>query len=349
MININNIDSGLAGISLTYAILFTDGALWLVRLYSAFEMNMNSVERLKEYSSIEQENYFDYNKDHIQELQQSSWPEHGQIEVKNLSLRYALNLPPVMKNVSFTVEPQSKVGIVGRTGAGKSTIITALFRLLEPETGHIKIDGCDISQIDLVTLRRAITIIPQDPVLFTGTIKSNVDPYDEYDNKKIFKVLAQVNLISAGDIEAAQNMGENSITVRNKFINLQTEITEGGQNISQGERQLLFIVRSLLREPKIILLDEATSSVDYESDNLIQGIIRNEFHKSTILTIAHRLRSVIDYDKVLVMDAGEVKEYDHPSNLLKNEQSIFSSMCRDSGDLELLKQLANQSRERSTQ
>lgn len=347
LINIGNIDSGLAGISLTYAILFTDGALWLVRLYSTFEMSMNSVERLKEYSSIEQENYFDYNKDHIQELQQSSWPEHGQIEVDNLSLRYASNLPPVIKNVSFTIEPQSKVGIVGRTGAGKSTIITALFRLLEPETGHIKIDGYDISQIDLVTLRRAITIIPQDPILFTGTIKSNVDPCDEYDNKKIFKVLSQVNLISAGEMEAAQNMGDDSNTARNKFVNLQTEITEGGQNISQGERQLLFIARSLLREPKIILLDEATSSIDYESDHLIQGIIRNEFNKSTILTIAHRLRSVIDYDRVLVMDAGEIKEYDHPYNLLKNEQSIFYSMCRDSGDLQLLKQLAKQSSERS--
>uniref|UniRef100_A0A8C5Z8N1 P-loop containing nucleoside triphosphate hydrolase protein n=1 Tax=Marmota marmota marmota TaxID=9994 RepID=A0A8C5Z8N1_MARMA len=319
LLNIANIDSGLAGISLTYAILFTDGALWLVRLYSTFEMNMNSVERLKEYSSIEQENYLGHDEGRILLLNEPSWPKDGEIEIENLSLRYAPNLPPVIRNVSFKVDPQSKIGIVGRTGAGKSTIITALFRLLEPITGCIKIDGQDISKIDLVTLRRSITIIPQDPILFAGTIKSNVDPYDEYDEKKIFKALSQVNLISSHEFE------------------------EGGLNLSQGERQLLFIARSLLREPKIILLDEATSSIDYDSDHLIQGIIRSEFNKSTILTIAHRLRSVIDYDRIIVMDAGEVKEYDRPSELLKDERGIFYSMCRDSGGLELLKQIAKQS------
>ena len=345
LLNIGNIDSSLAGISLTYAILFTDGALWLVRLYSTFEMNMNSVERLKEYSSIEQENYFDHDEDRIQLLNES-WPKDGKIEVENLSLRYASNLPPVIKNVSFKVDPQSKVGIVGRTGAGKSTIITALFRLLEPITGCIKIDGHDISRIDLVTLRRSITIIPQDPILFTGTIKSNVDPYDEYDERKILKVLSQVNLISSREFEDAFNLKENFGASHNKFLNLRTEIAEGGLNLSQGERQLLFIARSLLREPKIILLDEATSSIDYDSDHLIQGIIRSEFNKSTILTIAHRLRSVIDYDRILVMDAGEVKEYDRPYELLKNERSIFYSMCRDSGDLELLKQISKQSSKR---
>ncbi|EHN02182.1 Vmr1p [Saccharomyces cerevisiae x Saccharomyces kudriavzevii VIN7] len=340
LLNIGDIDSSLAGISLTYSILFTDGALWLVRLYSTFEMNMNSVERLKEYSGIEQENY---NEEHIQALQNSLWPEHGKIEVDNLSLRYASNLPPVIKNVSFTVDPQMKIGIVGRTGAGKSTIITALFRLLKPVTGCIKIDGYDISKIDLVTLRRAITIIPQDPILFTGTIKSNLDPYDEYDERRIFKVLSQVNLISSRELEETLNREENFSGVHNRFLNLRTEIVEGGLNLSQGEKQLLFIARSLLRQPKIILLDEATSSIDYDSDHLIQGIIRNEFSRSTILTIAHRLRSVIDYDKVLVMDAGEVKEYDHPYELLKNERSIFYSMCRDSGDMELLKQIAKSS------
>ncbi|CAI4523160.1 ASN_collapsed_G0023250.mRNA.1.CDS.1 [Saccharomyces cerevisiae] len=278
LLNIANIDSGLAGISLTYAILFTDGALWLVRLYSTFEMNMNSVERLKEYSSIEQENYLGHDEGRILLLNEPSWPKDGEIEIENLSLRYAPNF------ASY---------------------------------------GQDISKIDLVTLRRSITIIPQDPILFAGTIKSNVDPYDEYDEKKKYS--------------------KHFHNTHNKFLNLHTEIAEGGLNLSQGERQLLFIARSLLREPKIILLDEATSSIDYDSDHLIQGIIRSEFNKSTILTIAHRLRSVIDYDRIIVMDAGEVKEYDRPSELLKNERGIFYSMCRDSGDLELLKQIAKQS------
>lgn len=164
--------------------------------------------------------------------------------------------------------------------------------------------------------------------------------------KKIFKALSQVNLISSHEFEEVLNSEERFNSTHNKFLNLHTEIAEGGLNLSQGERQLLFIARSLLREPKIILLDEATSSIDYDSDHLIQGIIRSEFNKSTILTIAHRLRSVIDYDRIIVMDAGEVKEYDRPSELLKNERGIFYSMCRDSGDLELLKQIAKQSSKR---
>ena len=183
---------------------------------------------------------------------------------ENLSLRYASNLPLVLKNVCFKVDPQSKVGIVGRTGAGKSTIIAALFRLLEPVTGCIKIDDQDISKIDLITLRRSITIIPQDPVLFAGTIKSNIDPHDEYDERRIFKVLLQVNLISSLEFKQVFNLKEN-FNIHNKFLNLQSEIVEGGLNLSQGERQLLFIARSLLRESKIILLDEATSSIDYDS------------------------------------------------------------------------------------
>ncbi|SCU89929.1 LADA_0F00628g1_1 [Lachancea dasiensis] len=342
LLNIDSIDSGLAGISLTYAISFTEGALWLVRLYSTVEMTMNSVERLKEYMDVEQEPHFQSTHNPPPE-----WPNRGKIEVTDLSLRYAPNLPKVIKNVTFTVESNCKVGIVGRTGAGKSTIITALFRFLDPESGHIKIDNVDITSIELKRLRQSITIIPQDPTLFAGTVKSNLDPYDEYTDSQIFEALKRVNLVTQEELDndERQNDDQSSTTSENtnKFLSLDNAITEGGNNLSQGQRQLVCLARSLLRTPKVMLLDEATASIDYQSDAKIQQTIRDEFASSTILTIAHRLRSIIDYDKILVMDAGEVREYDHPYSLLLNKSSIFYSMCEDSGELESLVQLAKES------
>ncbi|CCH62018.1 hypothetical protein TBLA_0G00710 [Henningerozyma blattae CBS 6284] len=334
--NINKIDSGLAGISLTYALTFSDAALWLVRFYGDTEMNMNSTERIQEYMNIDQE---PYNEGTVEPP--ADWPENGKIEINDVSLRYAPNLPRVIKNVSFTVDSKSKVGIVGRTGAGKSTIITALFRFLEPETGNIKIDNIDIVSIDLQKLRRSISIIPQDPTLFTGTIRSNLDPYTQYSDKEIFDSLICVNLVSREELAQVQSPSSNdtsSIVSENfnHFLDLEYNVSEGGSNISQGQRQLLCLARSLLGKPKIILLDEATASIDYESDKKIQETIRNEFGNSTILTIAHRLRSVIDYDKILVMDAGEVEEYDHPYSLLLNKNSIFYSMCEQSGEIDIL-------------
>lgn len=342
LLNIKSLDSGLAGISLTYAISFTEGALWLVRLYSNVEMTMNSVERLKEYMEVEQEPH--YQSTHTPPPE---WPSQGKIEVNDLSLRYAPSLPKVIKNVSFTVDPNCKVGIVGRTGAGKSTIITALFRFLDPESGYIKIDNVDITSVELKRLRQSITIIPQDPTLFTGTVKSNLDPYDEYSDGQIFEALKRVNLLTEEELNSAGSPAPGNSSIHsenvNKFLRLDNEITEGGANLSQGQRQLVCLARSLLRSPKVMLLDEATASIDYTSDARIQQTIRGEFSNSTILTIAHRLRSIIDYDKILVMDAGEVKEYDHPYSLLLNKNSIFYSMCEDSGELEVLVQLAKES------
>ncbi|CCH46915.1 ATP-dependent bile acid permease [Wickerhamomyces ciferrii] len=342
LLNLDKIDSGLAGISLSYAIAFNESALWVVRLYANVEMTMNSVERLQEYLSIDEEPA-----EYIPENEPpTNWPSQGKLEVNDLSLRYAPTLPRVIKNVTFNVEPSNKIGIVGRTGAGKSTIITALFRFLDPETGYIKIDDIDITSIGLKNLRQAITIIPQDPTLFTGTIRSNLDPFDNYNDENIFEALRRVNLISGDDILNNNNNFNNEVDSQdenvNKFLNLENEITEGGGNLSQGQRQLMCLARSLLKSPKIMLLDEATASIDYESDSRIQQTIRQEFATSTILTIAHRLRSIIDYDKILVMDAGEVIEFDHPYNLIKDVNSTFHSMCSDSGELEVLIQLAKE-------
>lgn len=345
LLDIDKIDVGLAGISITYAISFTEGALWLVRFYSEVEMNMNSVERLKEYMHVEQEPYEEKSIEPNQD-----WPKEGKIEINDLSLRYAPQLPRVIKNVSFTVNAKTKIGIVGRTGAGKSTIITALFRFMDYETGYIKIDNIDITSVDLRTLRGAITIIPQDPTLFAGTIKSNLDPYGEFFDNEIFAALRRVNLVTEEELLNKTVNGNTSIeensapeTNVNKFLNLDNEISENGSNLSQGQRQLMCLARSLLRSPKILLLDEATASIDYQSDAKIQETIRKEFSESTILTIAHRLRSVIDYDKILVLDNGELKEYDHPYSLLLDKQSIFYDMCSESGELDTLIELAKHS------
>lgn len=347
ILSVQYLDAGLAGLSLSYAISFTESALWIVRLYAEVEMTMNSVERLQEYLSIDQEP-----PQLIPETQPpASWPDKGYIEVKDLSLRYAPELPQVIKNVSFNVDPVSKVGIVGRTGAGKSTIITALFRFLDPETGYIKIDGVDITEIGLDTLRQAITIIPQDPTLFTGTIRSNLDPFEEKTDVEIFEALRRVNLINQDDFNALSTIAESSVSAssneenKNKFLDLDSVVEEGGKNLSQGQRQLMCLARSLLRAPKVILLDEATASIDYNSDAKIQQTIRSEFSTSTILTIAHRLRSIIDYDKILVMDAGQVVEYDEPYNLIANKEGVFYGMCSNSGELDSLVTLAKEAYE----
>lgn len=335
ILSIGSIDAGLAGLSLSYAIAFSENALWIVRLYSNIEMNMNSVERLQEFLVVDQEPPA-----HIPETEpRTSWPERGEIDVVDVSLRYAPDLPRVIKNVTFHVNPCNKIGIVGRTGAGKSTIITAFFRFLDPETGTIHIDGVDISKIGLRNLRQALTIIPQDPTLFTGTIRSNLDPFNEYEDEQIFEALTRVNLIAPGERGGDVQSGEN----QNKFLDIESTITEGGNNLSQGQRQLMCLARSLLKSPKVILLDEATASIDYKSDALIQQTIRDEFSSSTILTIAHRLRSIIDYDKILVMDAGKVVEYEDPYVLIANKESLFYSMCENSGELDILTKLAKES------
>lgn len=334
------IDAGLAGVSLSYALTFSRNILWVVRIYSNLEMSMNAVERVQEY--IENEPESDYI---IPDSRPPiNWPSRGEIEVNNLSLRYAPDLPRVIEDVTFKVDSFSKVGIVGRTGAGKSTIITSFFRFLEAETGTIKIDGVDISKIGLKDLRGNMAIIPQDPILFVGTIRSNLDPFDQYTDEEIYAALRRVNLIKAdesiGDSESSSS--DNTQENLNQFKNLNSNVTEGGGNLSQGQRQLICLARSILKSPKLLFLDEATASIDYESDALIQRTIRGEFLQATILTIAHRLRSIIDYDKILVLDAGHVAEFDSPYKLLLDKKSIFYSMCEDSGELDTLIELAKE-------
>lgn len=332
VLSVNKIDSGLAGLSLSYAITFSSTVLWIVRYYALLEMNMNSMERIHEYLALESEGPAV-----IEDSRPpANWPSRGEIEVKDLSLRYAPGLPLVIKNVTFNVGAFNKIGIVGRTGAGKSTIITAFFRFLEAETGSIKIDGVDISTIGLRDLRENLAIIPQDPTLFSGTLRSNLDPFSQYSDEAIFQALRRVQLIKENETEVFEDDEENL----NQFKNLESPVTEGGNNLSQGQRQLLCLARSLLKSPKVLMLDEATASIDYKSDAQIQKTIREEFGETTILTIAHRLKSIADYDMILVMDHGCTVEYATPFELLQNKDSIFYSMCEKSGELESLISIA---------
>lgn len=293
MLSVGKIDSGLAGIALTYALTFNELVLWMVRMFADLEMNMNGMERVREWMSLPGEKQAAET-----ESIRYTWPERGEIEFKNLSLKYAPDLPHVIKDLSFKVESGAKVGIAGRTGSGKSTIFNALFRFLESDGGDILIDGVEISTVDLKRLRSSLAIIPQDPTLFSGTLRTNLDPFGLYPEGQMFEALRRVHLL------------DNS-----QFQDLDTVVTEHGQNLSQGQRQLVCLARALLKQPKILLLDEATASIDYETDRKIQQTIRQEFINCTLLTIAHRLESIMDYDMVLVMENGKMVQYDSPKNV----------------------------------
>ncbi|KAL8734858.1 MAG: hypothetical protein Q9166_001210 [cf. Caloplaca sp. 2 TL-2023] len=352
ILRIKTIDAGAAGLSMTYAVMFSENILWLVRLYSVNEQNMNAVERLKEYMDVEQEAA----SIKPEARPPGNWPSHGAIEFINYSTRYRSDLDPVLKNVTFNVRPGERVGIVGRTGAGKSSLALALFRGLEAEEGKIVIDDVDVGLIGLQDLRESITVVPQDPTLFTGTIRSNLDPFGLFTDEEIFSTLRRVQLIGGNaqshrqsTTSEAPNMSnggpEHDLTLTKTFTNsrentnifesLASPVAESGSNLSQGQRQLLCLARALLKAPKVLLMDEATASIDYATDSKIQDTLR-EVKDSTIITIAHRLQTIIDYDKVLVLDKGKVVEYDAPWELISQDGGIFQGMCEMSGDLGML-------------
>eukprot|EP01135_Chromosphaera_perkinsii_P005378 Nk52_evm59s343 gene=Nk52_evmTU59s343 len=316
------IDAGQAGLSLTYALQMTNIINWLVRTIAEVEMALNSVERVMEYAQdIPQERPA-----HIpQNTPASNWPQKGVVEISNLVCAYAPGLPAVLKNISMKSNRMEKIGVVGRTGAGKSSLMLVLFRLVEPECGYIKIDNVDISTIGLDDLRSKLSIIPQDPVLFTGTIRSNLDPFHEHDDVEVWTSLKRCHLHPI--IHALPEQ-------------LEAPVTENGENFSVGQRQLLCLARALLKKSKVLVMDEATANVDVGTDALIQTTIRTEFVDSTVFAIAHRLKTVIDYDRVVVMDKGKIMEMDSPAVLINDPNTIFHSMCQDSGEYDHLVKMA---------
>ncbi|KAI7889871.1 P-loop containing nucleoside triphosphate hydrolase protein [Mucor mucedo] len=325
----NWINPGLAGLSLSYSLTFTHNVLWCVRMYAVNEMNMNAIERVHEYLDVEEEPPTE-----IPETEPASnWPQQGAMEVKNLVMQYAPENPPVLREVSFKVNPREKIGIVGRTGSGKSTLALSIFRFMDPTSGSIEIDGVDIHTIGLDVLRSRLTIIPQDPVLFSGTLRSNLDPFDQHDDIELWAALKRSHLI---DGQTGNTSGDNNVELNNgstvENINLSSPVSENGSNWSQGQRQLIALARALVKKSTFIIMDEATSSVDFDTDHKIQQTIRTEFKDSSLLCIAHRIRTVADYDRILVLDQGEVKEFDTPYDLMTRDNSIFQQMCIRSGE-----------------
>ncbi|KAL7089475.1 hypothetical protein ACP275_13G188700 [Erythranthe tilingii] len=300
------------GLLLSYALNITSLLTAVLRLASLAENSFNAVERVGTYIDLpcEGPGVIENNRP------LPGWPSAGSIRFEDVVLRYRPELPPVLHGISFTISPSDKVGIVGRTGAGKSSMLNALFRIVELERGRVLIDDCDISKFGLTDLRKILGIIPQSPVLFSGSVRFNLDPFNEHNDADLWEALERAHLKDV---------------IRRNSLGLDAEVSEAGENFSVGQRQLLSLSRALLRRSKILVLDEATAAVDVRTDALIQKTIREEFRSCTMLIIAHRLNTIIDCDKVLLLDAGQVVEFDSPETLLHREESAFSKMVQSTG------------------
>ncbi|CAL5017308.1 unnamed protein product [Urochloa decumbens] len=304
------LNPSIAGLAVTYALDLNYQLTSMIWNVSRLENKMISVERILQYSRIPSEAplVIDYCRP------PNSWPQNGTINIRCLEVRYAEHLPSILRNISCTIPGRKKVGIVGRTGSGKSTFIQALFRIVEPREGTIKIDNVDICKIGLHDLRGRLSIIPQDPTMFEGTVKGNLDPLNEYSDQRVWEVLDKCQL---GNI------------VRQSPKKLDSTVVENGENWSVGQRQLFCLGRVLLKRSNILVLDEATASVDSSTDAIIQETIRQEFGDCTVLTVAHRIHTVVDSDLILVFSEGRIVEYDTPSKLLKDENSEFSRLVKE--------------------
>ncbi|KAJ3301100.1 hypothetical protein HDU76_005844, partial [Blyttiomyces sp. JEL0837] len=324
-----NVSPGWAGLTLTYAFEFTLALGWNIRLHANMDMAMNAVEP-------------------------PAWPNTGAIQVKELTVKYGPTQPAVLKNLIFNILPSEKVGIVGRTGAGKSTLILAFFRILEDVEGSIVINDMDVFKMGLRDLRSRLTIIPQDPVLFEGSLRFNLDPVSAHIDERMWEAIKAVGLLESmqkivetsliastssdlaieDDAEkkakaSAEGVTETKDDKRDEGttgLTLDSAVTESGQ------RQLICMARALLRDSKVFFLDEATASVNEAADANIQRTLRSAFKEGTVITIAHRLKTVIDYDRVMVLDRGEIVEFDEPVKLITKEDGVFKKMCEESGD-----------------
>uniref|UniRef100_A0A8C1P8U4 Multidrug resistance-associated protein 4 n=1 Tax=Cyprinus carpio TaxID=7962 RepID=A0A8C1P8U4_CYPCA len=309
----DSMKAGDVGLALSYSVTLMGMFQWGVRQSAEVENMMTSVERVVEYTKLESEAPWE-----TQKRPPPDWPSRGLVTFDKVNFSYSSDGPVVLKNISAMFRPREKVGIVGRTGAGKSSLISALFRLAEPE-GKILVDGVLTSEIGLHDLRQKMSIIPQDPMLFTGTMRKNLDPFSQHSDHDLWNALKEVQLKAA---------------VEDLPAKLETELAESGSNFSVGQRQLVCLARAILRKNRILIIDEATANVDPRTDELIQKTIRDKFKECTVLTIAHRINTIIDSDRILVLDAGRIHEYDAPHVLLQNQNGIFYKMVQQTGKAE---------------
>eukprot|EP00041_Stephanoeca_diplocostata_P028197 m.790864 g.790864 ORF g.790864 m.790864 type:complete len:1581 (+) comp23327_c0_seq3:295-5037(+) len=306
-----NIDASSVGLSITYAMSVTQTLNWMVRMATELETNIVAVERVDEYCKIDVELPAQ-----LPNRPDATWPTRGEVALNNYACRYRQGLDLVLKGITATIRQGEKVGVVGRTGAGKSSLMLALFRLVEPARGTIKIDGIDITKVGLDDLRKKITIMPQDAVLFAGTVRDNVDPLGAYSTKMIWDALETAHL---KDFVVGLGGG------------LESAVAEGGENFSVGQRQLLCLARAVLRKTRVLILDEATAACDMETDEKIQQTIRTVFADCTVLTIAHRLNTIMDSTRVLVLDEGCIAEFDTVDALIARPNGIFRGMAHAAG------------------
>uniref|UniRef100_A0A8C5WUT1 ABC-type glutathione-S-conjugate transporter n=1 Tax=Laticauda laticaudata TaxID=8630 RepID=A0A8C5WUT1_LATLA len=306
-----HLSPGMVGFSISWALQITGVLNWLVRASAEIDNHIMSVERVRDYSQTPKEAPWSL-ENHLQGV---SWPTEGAIEFRGYSLRYRPELSLALKNINLKIKPQEKVGIVGRTGAGKSSLAMGLLRLVEAADGEIVIDGINIAQMGLHNLRSKITIVPQDPVLFGGSLRENLDPLNQCSDEDIWSALEQTQL---------------KTFVSDLPSQMAYECSEGGGDLSVGQRQLICLARGLLQKAKILILDEATAAVDLETDLQIQATIRSHFKGCTVLTIAHRLNAMMEFDRILVMENGEVAEFDTPE-ALRVQKGLFYKMVADSG------------------
>uniref|UniRef100_A0A8C4HKF5 Multidrug resistance-associated protein 4 n=1 Tax=Dicentrarchus labrax TaxID=13489 RepID=A0A8C4HKF5_DICLA len=309
----SELDAGSVGLALTYSVTLMGMFQWGVRQSAEVENMMTSVERVVEYTELESEAPWE-----TQKRPPPDWPSKGLVTFDRVSFSYSDDGPLVLKNLKAMFRPKEKVGIVGRTGAGKSSLVSALFRLAEPQ-GKIYIDGVLTSEIGLHDLRQKMSIIPQDPVLFTGSMRKNLDPFNQHTDEELWNALREVQLKSV---------------VEELPGKLETVLAESGSNFSVGQRQLVCLARAVLRKNRILIIDEATANVDPRTDELIQKTIREKFRECTVLTIAHRLNTIIDSDRILVLDAGNIHAYDEPYTLLQDPEGIFYKMVQQTGKQE---------------
>ena len=321
------------GLALFYGKDVIDAFKGLLERYSELESNIVGVERIQEYDKWESEKSDSETEFIHQDPRLKNWPSKGQINFINFSTKHKTNKNLILKNLNFSINSAEKIGIVGRTGAGKSTLTVSLFRLIEACEGQIIIDGIDISKVSLRELRSKLTIIPQDPLLFAGDLRYNLDPRSKSDRDQDHDVQGSGH--GSDDSKIWQALKSSNL---DQFIStLDHKISENGENFSAGQKQLLCLARALLRNSKILILDEATAAIDSKTDNLIQETIKKEFKNCTVLTIAHRLNTVMDHDRILVLDGGEICQFDEPGNLIEDEEGLFYLMWKDAGCPKVLK------------